>query len=152
MKRIKTCLRTPGGKFYGFKHFKDYFDISYDEYREPFIGGGSVFLSLSPAKKLNWVNDLDTDLINFYKVISDNKDLTFSPKIYGTNEGLFQNEYRQQNKNSSHILDFSLKKDNNSSKSHFFSRTLAIVDFPEPDNPVNQRTQGFWFFKFDLWC
>ncbi len=73
MKRIKTCLRTPGGKFYGFKHFKDYFNISYDEYREPFIGGGSVFLSLPPAKKLNWVNDLDADLINFYKVISDNK-------------------------------------------------------------------------------
>ena len=73
MKRIKTCLRTPGGKFYGFKHFKDYFNISYDEYREPFIGGGSVFLSLPPAKKLNWVNDLDTDLINFYKVISDKK-------------------------------------------------------------------------------
>ena len=70
----------------------------------------------------------DSVSVPYYKVISDNKDLTFSPKIYGTNEGLFQNEYRQQNKNSSHILDFSLKKDNNSSKSHFFSRTLANLN------------------------
>ena len=70
----------------------------------------------------------DSVSVPYYKVISDNKDLTFSPKIYGTNEGLFQNEYRQQNKNSSHISDFSLKKNNNSSKSHFFSRTLANLD------------------------
>ena len=70
----------------------------------------------------------DSVSVPYYKVISDNKDLTFSPKIYGTNEGLFQNEYRQQNKNSSHISDFSLKKDNNSTKSHFFSRTLANLD------------------------
>ena len=70
----------------------------------------------------------DSVSVPYYKVISDNKDLTFSPKIYGTNEGLFQNEYRQQNKNSSHISDFSLKKNNNSTKSHFFSRTLANLD------------------------
>ena len=70
----------------------------------------------------------DSVSVPYYKVISDNKDITFSPKIYGTNEGLFQNEYRQQNKNSSHILDFSLKKDNNSSKSHFFSRTLSNLN------------------------
>ena len=70
----------------------------------------------------------DSVSVPYYKVISDNKDLTFSPKIYGTNEGLFQNEYRQQNKNSSHISDFSLKKNNNSSKSHFFSRTLANLN------------------------
>ena len=70
----------------------------------------------------------DSVSVPYYKVISDSKDLTFSPKIYGTNEGLFQNEYRQQNKNSSHISDFSLKKNNNSSKSHFFSRTLANLD------------------------
>ena len=45
--RIKTCLRTPGGKFYGFKFLKKYFDTEFNEYREPFIGGGSVFLSLN---------------------------------------------------------------------------------------------------------
>ena len=61
----------------------------------------------------------------YYKVISDNKDLTFSPRIFSENEGLFQNEYRQVNKNSKHIADFSLKKKDSTSKTHFFSNSLA---------------------------
>ena len=56
----------------------------------------------------------------YYKVISENKDLTFSPRIFSENEGLFQNEYRQVNKNSKHIVDFSLKEKNSTSKTHFF--------------------------------
>ena len=56
----------------------------------------------------------------YYKVISENKDLTFSPRIFSENEGLFQNEYRQVNKNSKHIMDFSLKEKNSTSKTHFF--------------------------------
>ena len=61
----------------------------------------------------------------YYKVISDNKDLTFSPRIFSENEGLFQNEFRQVNKNSKHIADFSLKKKDSTSKTHFFSNSLA---------------------------
>lgn len=72
MKEVKTCLRTPGGKFYGFKKIEKYFKCNYDEYREPFLGGASVFLSIKPADKINWVNDLDKDLYNFYNVIKNN--------------------------------------------------------------------------------
>jgi len=79
MKRIKTCLRTPGGKFYGFKKLKKYFDTTYDEYREPFLGGGNVYLSLEKKTKINWVNDIDKDLVNFYKVISNK---TQKEKLY----------------------------------------------------------------------
>ena len=56
----------------------------------------------------------------YYKVISDNKDFTFSPRIFSETEGLFQNEYRQVNKNSKHIADFSLKDKKFSSKTHFY--------------------------------
>lgn len=74
MKRVKTCLRTPGGKFYGFKKLEKYFDTDFNEYREPFLGGGSVYLSLNKNTKKNWVNDIDKDLINFYQtIIDDNK-------------------------------------------------------------------------------
>jgi len=61
----------------------------------------------------------------YYKVISDNKDLTFSPRIFSENEGLFQNEYRQVNKNSKHVADFSLKEKDSTSKTHFFSNSIA---------------------------
>ena len=67
MKKVKTCLRTPGGKFYGFKKLEKYFQVEFDEYREPFLGGGSVFLSLDNETKTNWINDIDTELVNFYK-------------------------------------------------------------------------------------
>ena len=64
----------------------------------------------------------------YYKVISENKDLTFSPRIFSENEGLFQNEYRQVNKNSKHIVDFSLKQKDSTSKTHFFSNSTTKLD------------------------
>ena len=33
----------------------------------------------------------------------------------------------------------------------FFSTSLAIVDLPEPDSPVNHSTRGVWFF-IPAWC
>ena len=46
--------------------------------------------------------------IPYYKVISENKDLTFTPRIFSDPEAMFQNEYRSEQKNSSLIADFSL--------------------------------------------
>ena len=67
----------------------------------------------------------DSLSIPYFKVISDSKDITFTPKIYSENEGLFQNEYRQENKNSSHITDLSIKKESKNSKSHFFFKYIS---------------------------
>ena len=64
----------------------------------------------------------------YYKVLSDNKDLTFTTRIFSENEALFQNEYRQVNKNSKHIADFSLKENNSSSKSHFYSNSITQLN------------------------
>tara|TARA_X000000950_G_scaffold81042_1_gene101811 strand:- start:3559 stop:5943 length:2385 start_codon:yes stop_codon:yes gene_type:complete len=64
----------------------------------------------------------------YYKVLSDNKDLTFSPRIFSENEGLFQNEYRQVNKNSKHVADFSLKTKDSTSKTHFFSNSISKLN------------------------
>ena len=66
--------------------------------------------------------------IPYYKVISDNKDFTFTPRIFSENEALFQNEYRQVNKNSKHIADFSLKEKNSTSKTHFFSNSITKLN------------------------
>ena len=81
----------------------------------------------------------------FYK-ISDNKDLTFKPTIFDNRIYMFQNEYRQENKNSSFIADFSYIKgyqskigsssssdySNRNSISHLFSKfdlNLDLKDF-----------------------
>ena len=57
----------------------------------------------------------------YFLAIAENKDATFSPRFFADEKILLQTEYRQKNKNSSHISDFSLfsEKDKNS-KSHFF--------------------------------
>ncbi len=85
----------------------------------------------------------DSLTIPYFRVIAQNKDLTLTPKIFNESEILLQNEYRQENKNSSHITDLSLKKEKNSSKSHFFSKTIANLDlsfFENSEIEVNVET------------
>ncbi len=72
--------------------------------------------------------------IPYYKVISERKDLTFYPRLFFDNEILIQTEYRQANKNSDFFLDFSINKDESSTKNHFFADVSStkennILDF-----------------------
>ncbi len=59
--------------------------------------------------------------IPYYKVISESNDITFSPRLYFDNEILVQTEYRQANKNSDLMLDFSINNDESSTKKHIFA-------------------------------
>ena len=66
----------------------------------------------------------------YFFAISDNKDLTFSPRFYSNNKYLFQTEYRQANLNSNHVSDFSFFKENDKSKkNHLFYKFDKILDF-----------------------
>lgn len=68
---VKSPLRYPGGKFYALKHIMPFIDcVAHDEFREPFIGGGSVFFGKKKSK-FNWINDLEKDLVDLYKAFSD---------------------------------------------------------------------------------
>ena len=62
-------------------------------------------------------------LLPYYKVFSDSKDLTFSPRLYSNQDLLSQIEYRQKGKNFDNIMDFSFKKMDDSSKAHLFSNS-----------------------------
>ncbi len=81
------------------------------------------------APRLNNSKTLGSSLqVPYFWAISDNKDLTFKPAIFDKDIILLQNEYRQKNKNSSFITDFSFvkgykSKNDNDEKSvgHFFS-------------------------------
>ncbi len=70
-KSLKTCLRYPGGKSRAVAKMDPYFpDLrNYDEFREPFLGGGSVAIHVTkkyPFLKI-WVNDLYEPLVNFWQ-------------------------------------------------------------------------------------
>lgn len=65
---IKSPLRYPGGKSRAIKFIAPIVP-EFKEYREPFLGGGSVFVYLkqiSPEKTF-WVNDIYTNLYHFWQ-------------------------------------------------------------------------------------
>ena len=71
MKSLKTPLRYPGGKSRACEKMGPYFpDLrDYDEFREPFLGGGSVAIYVTkkyPGLNI-WVNDLYEPLVNFWQ-------------------------------------------------------------------------------------
>lgn len=76
MTTIKTALRYPGGKSRALKQITPNFPNNFSEYREPFIGGGSVFISTiqryQESKKKYWINDLNYDLCCFWKQVKTN--------------------------------------------------------------------------------
>lgn len=66
---MKTPLRYPGGKSRAIKQMKYLLPNEFEEYREPFVGGGSFFIYLKqkrPNLKI-WINDLNPELFHFWK-------------------------------------------------------------------------------------
>ena len=90
LKSLKTPLRYPGGKSRACTKMDPYFpDLrNYTEFREPFLGGGSVAIHISkkyPHLKIT-VNDLYEPLINFWVQLQTFGDeLTEKIKEYKSN-------------------------------------------------------------------
>ena len=78
MTNLKTPLRYPGGKSRAVGKIKNFFPnlSNCKEYREPFLGGGSVALHISTTfPHLNiWVNDLYEPLTNFWQILQKQGD------------------------------------------------------------------------------
>lgn len=71
MVTTKSLLRYPGGKTKAIKYIRSIWQkIPHSEYREPFVGGGSIILAKPPVK-FNWINDINDELISFYRVLAD---------------------------------------------------------------------------------
>ena len=77
-KSLKTPLRYPGGKSRATVKLAQFFpDLKqYTEFREPFLGGGSVAIYITKMyPDLNiWVNDLFEPLSTFWKCLQDHGD------------------------------------------------------------------------------
>ena len=75
---LSTPLRYPGGKSKAVKDLYEYMPqmSQYDEWREPFLGGGSMSIEITkkfPDMKI-WVNDLYPALFNFWTMVKDRGD------------------------------------------------------------------------------
>ncbi|MFZ3059550.1 MAG: DNA adenine methylase [Candidatus Methanoperedens sp.] len=74
--KIRTPLRYPGGKARALKKILPRIPIDFDEFREPFVGGGSVFIAAKQARDTSVfkINDLNYDLFCFWKQLRDNSE------------------------------------------------------------------------------
>ena len=69
-KLFRSPLFYVGDKFKLLEQILQSFPNKINNYYEPFVGGGSVFLNVN-AKKFH-LNDLDKNLINLHKFLSKN--------------------------------------------------------------------------------
>jgi DNA adenine methylase len=71
--RYRSPLRYPGGKQKAIDQLSRVFPKSAAEYREPLVGGGSVYFharTIEFAKKY-WINDKFKELVSFWQTVQD---------------------------------------------------------------------------------
>lgn len=83
-KPVKSPLRYPGGKSKALGTILPLIP-GFNEFREPFLGGGSVLLALlqSNPSATYWGNDLNQDVFAFWKVLRDEPEILIS-KVQAT--------------------------------------------------------------------
>ncbi|MFA5072096.1 MAG: Dam family site-specific DNA-(adenine-N6)-methyltransferase [Candidatus Pacearchaeota archaeon] len=72
---VSPFIKWVGGKGRILSQMRDYYPCKFDNYYEPFLGGGAVFFDLYSQGKLSnkiYLNDLNKRLISVYKWIRDN--------------------------------------------------------------------------------
>jgi DNA adenine methylase len=78
MAQITTALRYPGGKSKALSQILPVFKDDFIEYREPFVGGGSVFIAARQNKNplaIYKINDLNKELYCFWKYLKEDAEL-----------------------------------------------------------------------------
>lgn len=77
---MQTLIKWPGGKTKEYPYIKDLIP-AFDLYIEPFFGGGAIFFQLQPKKAI--INDINTELTNFYSLLRDQKQYNqFKKELY----------------------------------------------------------------------
>jgi DNA adenine methylase len=71
LKSLKPLIKWSGGKGDEINSFIQYLPEKYDKYIEPFVGGGALYFYLFPKNAI--INDIHTELIDFYQSIKDGK-------------------------------------------------------------------------------
>ncbi|MGF0046615.1 DNA adenine methylase [Streptococcus hyointestinalis] len=71
-KELQPFTKWTGGKRKLLPIIKSLMPDNYNNYFEPFVGGGALFFELAPKQAL--INDFNTELINCYQQIKENPD------------------------------------------------------------------------------
>jgi DNA adenine methylase len=92
-KKVILPFRWAGGKYYALKKLQPFWEsVQHDEYREPFLGGGSVFWA-KPKSKHNWLNDIDDGLTRTLEFIKDERNRKKLIALFENEEEATQEQY-----------------------------------------------------------
>lgn len=69
---VEPILKWAGGKRQLLDELKSHIPQSYNDFYEPFFGGGALFFDLQPNS--GRINDRNKRLVNFYEIVRDNPD------------------------------------------------------------------------------
>lgn len=67
--KAQPFVKWVGGKRQLIKQFEQFFPEKFENYYEPFLGGGAVFFNLQ--KRKSYLSDINEELINAYQVVKD---------------------------------------------------------------------------------
>lgn len=73
--QLTTFLKWAGGKEQELRHILPLLP-AFQDYYEPFVGGGAVFFSIQARKK--FINDKSSELVNLYRQIAEQKEAFFA--------------------------------------------------------------------------
>lgn len=106
--QARPFLKWVGGKAQLLSQFEQYYPKDFNNYFEPFIGGGALFFNLSPTKA--HINDVNVTLISAYKNIKNKPEEVM--KILKK----LESEYKNGNEESQKELFYKIRdKFNNTS-------------------------------------
>ena len=103
MSNISPIIKWVGGKRRIMERILKLTPKTFNNYYEPFIGGGSVFLNI-PYRKKAFINDYNQDLINIYMCIKNDYNILYRKlkkieKIYNDIQDITgKNEYFKRNR------------------------------------------------------
>jgi len=106
IKKVRSPLRYPGGKSRAIKKILPLIPKDFKEFREPFVGGGSVFLAVKQelnSKALYVINDLNYDLYCFWKIAQNNIE-EFVEEV---------KRIKEEEKDGRELFDYLVENDNN---------------------------------------
>lgn len=93
----KPFVKWAGGKRQLMDELKKYIPDEFNNYYEPFLGGGALFFELSPKKAV--INDYNEELVNVYECIKDSKKLEAMCKELNYHESKHSEEYYYEIRN-----------------------------------------------------